>query len=227
MGTLAGAAGLCLAAPLCTPTGARLGQALAAAPTPEGPLSGPVAATVVFLLLVIAPTFLFLGAAAGVVLGFVGARRQEARVKRRRSFAWCTLALALVVGGTALLPAATWRAGLTRRAWLAHAAGRGGVVIAAVEAYRAKYGRPPASLGVLVPEFLPDGVPGTGMLAYAEFDYQVADGRRPTRSWELSVGTPRGFANFDRLLYWPERRYPREVYGGRVSPIGDWAYVHE
>lgn len=45
--------------------------------------------------------------------------------------------------------------------------------------------------------------------------------------WELWVSTPTGAINFDGLLYFPTKRYPRQTHGGRTEPMGACAYVHD
>jgi hypothetical protein len=45
-------------------------------------------------------------------------------------------------------------------------------------------------------------------------------------SWVLIVQTGVGW-NFDRLMYFPNQRYPEQGYGGRLERLNAWAYVHE
>jgi hypothetical protein len=37
--------------------------------------------------------------------------------------------------------------------------------------------------------------------------------------WALSVFTPGGGINFDRMLYFPNQNYPTHGYGGTLQPI--------
>ncbi len=119
-----------------------------------------------------------------------------------------------VLGGAAL-----------RRARFAEAAERARPLIAAIEAYRAR-GVYPESIEELYRGAL-ERPPGTGMLAYPEFDY-----RRPGKDdgfsgYELRVLCPLGPFSFDVFVYRPGASYPERLYGGRVERIADWAYVHE
>jgi hypothetical protein len=43
----------------------------------------------------------------------------------------------------------------------------------------------------------------------------------------LVVFTPSGAINFDQFMYFPNRNYPEQGFGGWIERIGDWAYVHE
>jgi len=49
----------------------------------------------------------------------------------------------------------------------------------------------------------------------------------PSCPWELRVQSPTGILNWDMFFYRPGRDYPENAYGGSVTRIGDWAYVHE
>jgi len=49
----------------------------------------------------------------------------------------------------------------------------------------------------------------------------------PPCPWELRVQCPAGVLNWDLFFYRPGRDYPENAYGGSVTRIGDWAYVHE
>jgi hypothetical protein len=99
-------------------------------------------------------------------------------------------------------------------------------LIAAIRDFEKKYGRPPASLEALVPEFVPS-VPTTGMGAYPKYEYRTGSTNDFGNPWVLAVSTPSGGINFDRFLYFPLTNYPPRGYGGWLERIEDWAYVHE
>lgn len=96
----------------------------------------------------------------------------------------------------------------------------------AIRNFEQKYGRPPDSLGALVPEFLPS-VPSTGMAAYPEYRYSTPATNYDGNPWVITVFTPSGGINFDQFMYFPRTNYPKLGYGGWVERVGDWAYVHE
>jgi hypothetical protein len=99
-------------------------------------------------------------------------------------------------------------------------------LITAIRAYDQKHGRPPESLGTLVPEFL-GRVPSTGMGAYPDYRYSIPTNGYEGNPWVLYVFTPSGGINFDQFMYFPLTNYPKRGYGGWLEQIGDWAYVHE
>lgn len=102
-------------------------------------------------------------------------------------------------------------------------------LINAIKNYELDNSSPPQSLEDLVPGYIP-AVPSTGMMAYPEYRYHVGDEAKEQyadNAWALSVFTPSGGINFDKMLYFPRRNYPMHGYGGWLEPVGDWAYVHE
>lgn len=98
-------------------------------------------------------------------------------------------------------------------------------LVAAINSFEKKNGPPPETLSQLVPTYLKQ-VPQTGMRAYSNYKYEVLEDNKNS-PWELSVPCSQGPFNWDVFFYWPTRKYPDEIYGGGVQPIGDWAYVHE
>ncbi len=102
-------------------------------------------------------------------------------------------------------------------------------LIAAIRQYEKDHGTPPPSLESLVPKYL-SGVPWTGMMAYPEYKYHTGGTTPATyggNQWVLIVHTSSGPVNFDEMLYFPNKIYPKHGYGGGLQPVGDWAYVHE
>jgi hypothetical protein len=103
---------------------------------------------------------------------------------------------------------------------------RGNRIVEAIDRYRARESKLPASLEDLVPRDL-ESIPDTGMAAYPWFQYLVAsEANSLVASYELRVDVYK-FLQFDVLVDWPERNYPDVMYGGGVERMGDWAYVHE
>lgn len=105
---------------------------------------------------------------------------------------------------------------------------RSQALVQAIRLYDADYGRPPASLANLVPEYLPE-IPRTGMAAYPDYKYKVCDvsDECEGNAWVLSVPTPIGFLNWDEFVYYPSGNYPSTDVRGWLEPVRDWAYVHE
>ncbi len=100
-------------------------------------------------------------------------------------------------------------------------------VIYALALYRSEHTLYPDSLTALVPDYLPE-IPAPGTLAFTRYEYFAETRHAKARYYELVVriSPPIGFG-FDQFVYWPEHMYPKEMYGGWVERIGDWAYVHE
>ncbi len=107
-------------------------------------------------------------------------------------------------------------------------ADRSAPLVAAIHKYSVDNGSPPESLNELVPNYLSE-VPGTGMMAYSEFRYEVGEAaeRYEGNPWVLRISTPSGGINFDEFMYFPLHNYPERGYGGSFQQIGDWAYLHE
>ncbi|MCG6154814.1 hypothetical protein [Rubinisphaera margarita] len=102
-------------------------------------------------------------------------------------------------------------------------------LIEAIKSYEAEHRAPPVSLDELVPEFIAE-VPTTGMSAYPRYDYYA--GRATEKEycgnpWVLRVGTPRGFGDWDEMLYFPTQNYDEYKYHQFLEPVNDWAYVNE
>lgn len=114
-------------------------------------------------------TMLVMGMAAIAIL--VGAvsllaipfRRVRARAAK---VAACSLAFVL---STFVYPRA---AGEARSYAFARLSDRSEALVRAIEEYESSHGRPPATLGDLVPSFLSE-MPGTGMPAYPAYEYEV------------------------------------------------------
>lgn len=111
-----------------------------------------------------------------------------------------------------------------RHAWEATTR-RGQQIISAIERHRSDHHRPPSNLKELVGRYIP-AIPGTGLAGFPEFDYQLPNQGAEFKTYELSVNAMRGMG-FDRFVYWPEKEYPDQLYGGATERIRDWAYVHE
>jgi hypothetical protein len=108
---------------------------------------------------------------------------------------------------------------------LAQLPGRAAPLVAAISAYEKANRHPPAELKDLVPEYIAN-IPWTGLSVCPQYQYRVFT-EKGDSPWELSIPSSQGFLNWDVFFYWPTKKYPREIYGGLVEPIGAWAYVHE
>ncbi|WP_417378762.1 hypothetical protein [Gimesia sp.] len=112
---------------------------------------------------------------------------------------------------------------------MADFADRSRFLVEAIEDYTRDHTRHPETLEQLVPDYL-TAVPGTGMMAYPEYEYYVSADYQwwPEQNpWILVVRTPSGGPNWDMMLYFPKQDYPENGYGGWLERVGDWAYVHE
>ena len=188
---------------LLGPLGIHWVLALCAAPLPawSGPLvRGLRAATFPAPLLWLGGVFVGLG---GLILGL--SRDHSAKKP---------VCLGLLVG--AFL---SWcdleRPRAQREHWLGLVCERGSLIVRELEVQRQARGAYPRDLNGMD---LFTGAPG-----YPRFDYALD----PEHGYELSVVTPLGGFNFDRLFYWPGRNYPGNIGGNPITRIGDWAYFHE
>lgn len=102
-------------------------------------------------------------------------------------------------------------------------------LIDAIERYNLDNSQPPQSLADLVPRYIAD-IPSTGLDDLPTFHYyfgQEAKSGFAENTWVLTANTSRGVLNFDMMLFFPNQQYPETGYGGRLEPMGKWAYVHE
>lgn len=130
---------------------------------------------------------------------------------RPRHRSTCLSALA---GG--LLSLASWHVPVEqRRIWLQQIAARGDRLAARLEAERLERGFYPAEVV--------DAKLATGAAGYSRFTYWPD----PDHGCELSLSTPSGGINFDRMFYWPCRTYPDSLNDEPLEKMGNWAYLHE
>ena len=146
------------------------------------------------------------------------------RTRRQSSFflIFAVLFIACCIGGIFL-------GDEIRMAGMQSFAQRSQSLITAINKYERDHSAPPRTLDDLVPDYIP-AVPSTGMMAYPEYRYHTGDEAKEQYAdnpWALSVFTPSGGINFDKMLYFPNHNYPEHGYGGYLVRIGDWAYVHE
>jgi hypothetical protein len=144
---------------------------------------------------------------------------------RRKACVLLVFALAGVVG----LFGGVRLGNIARMSGMRSFAKRSEAVVTAIHQYERDHGEPPSHLDSLVPTYL-NTVPTTGMAAYPEYRYHSgvdAMERFYGNPWALSVFTPRGFINFDMMVYLPKQNYPERGYGGVLEHVGSWAYVHE
>ena len=96
-------------------------------------------------------------------------------------------------------------------------------MIAAIKQYEVDHGVPPGNLGALVPTYLPDGIPATGIPASPQFAYRLPE-RGKAGTWSLWIPSPiRTFMTFDAGVFYD----PSEDYGQSFERIGDWGYHHD
>jgi hypothetical protein len=164
----------------------------------------------VFPALVLVPAFIV----ALVCFPFSKVRQQAGAVMMYSAIYLLAFILALRIGGSIRMSA------------FHRLAERSKPLISAVRSFEQKHGRPPESLGALVPEFIPS-VPSTGMGAYPKYEYVTPATNHHGNPWMITVFTPSGGINFDQFIYLPLTNYPQQGYGGTLERVGDWAYVHE
>jgi hypothetical protein len=104
---------------------------------------------------------------------------------------------------------------------LERAAGRADPLISAIRDYERQQGVPPASLGELVPKYLP-ALPDTGVAATPHFEYAIAKAETGMRTWYLAIDlTPLGFMNLDTFVYDPDG-----YFGTASKSVGRWSYFY-
>jgi hypothetical protein len=102
-------------------------------------------------------------------------------------------------------------------------------LISAIQRYEAKVGFPPPALSALVPAYL-GSMPAAGPAAKSGWRYEIDP---VTKNWSLRIDvreelSPNMFLGFgDTFEFRSNGRYPREAYGGIMSPFGKWAYYVE
>jgi len=101
---------------------------------------------------------------------------------------------------------------------------RSAPLVDAIKSYVQTHGSPPPDLDALVPNFL-SSIPETGMAAYPEYYYRVAEDRLYWgNTWVLNVFCTSGPMNFDSFVYYPNQNYG--FHGEDLAEmIGDWAYL--
>lgn len=160
-----------------------------------------------------------LGAAAIALAGLLRAnfRRQALRI----------LGLSLaVVGGTVL---GMWSGPIHKMQRIRHVAPAAMPLVRALESFEQREHRPPKDLTELVPAYMA-ALPSTGMGGYSEWEYITGPDARDLydgNAWVLVVFTGGPGINFDKLMYFPNQRYPQVGHGGWIERIGAWGYVHE
>jgi len=112
--------------------------------------------------------------------------------------------------------------GRLRMIAMARAAERAEPLVDAIERFEQAAGRPPESLQVLVPEYLPR-IPRR----LPPFEIKVRD--RYGNRWHLEALTGTGMMNWDLLIYFPNDNFPDGIaMGGWIETLGDgWGYLHE
>ena len=91
-------------------------------------------------------------------------------------------------------------------------------VLAAIEAFQRRQGRPPETLEALVPDYL-HAVPTTGMGAFPEYLY--SSGQSASCPWRLSVPVGATPLAWESLVYCPSQsRPPGTSFDGWVLDVG-------
>jgi len=143
---------------------------------------------------------------------------------RRRKLLW--VALSLLIGAALIVPSLRVSS-RARMLCIRQATARGGPLLHALERYREDHGVYPGSLDELQPDYLAE-VPGTGMIAYPDFEYEPPGEAEPEAGgYSLYVYCLLMWCGFDTLHYWPSQDYPEKMWGGVVERIDGWAYIHE
>jgi len=127
---------------------------------------------------------------------------------------WRAICLGALAGGIVSLLTSPQPI-LQRHKWLEQLATRGENLAGRIEAERLALG--------FYPIELTEAKLATGAAGYDRFTYAID----PDHGYELSLSTPSGGINFDRMFYWPCRTYPEALHGEPVEKMGGWAYLHE
>ena len=146
-------------------------------------------------------------------------RHPEHPAASRRAVAAAVIALAVLALG--------WWAPERIRVWRFERAARGlEPLVRSIDAYTARHGRPPATLGDLGPAYAgrprTTGVGSCGPLEYrAPADPEPGTQSGARDAWELRAECPNGFSTWDMFYYRASGRYQLD---GRHSRVGRWAY---
>ena len=95
-------------------------------------------------------------------------------------------------------------------------------LISAIKQYATDHGAPPPSLNALVPKYLPNGIPETGLGPGNPFDYTPWGPPEP--GWQLEVISPWPRFLPDKLRYSPDTNVTAVVAS---EYIDGWAYIPE
>jgi len=141
---------------------------------------------------------------------------------RRRALLWVALSLLM---GVALIVPSLRASSRARMLLIRQATARAGPLLHALERCREDQGVHAGSLDELQPDYLGE-VPGTGMVAYPDFEYEPPGEAEPEAGgYGLRVHC--FVMGFNSLHYWLSEDYPEKMCGGVVERIDGWAYVHE
>lgn len=107
----------------------------------------------------------------------------------------------------------------------AYLADRGAPIVAAIESYVAKEGRPPADLHDLVPGYLEE-VPWTGSSLYPDYNLVTGADTFAGNPWMLEIQM---FAvlKWDALYYCPRQNCLESNGAGGLMPVGNWVFLDE
>jgi hypothetical protein len=96
-------------------------------------------------------------------------------------------------------------------------------VVAAINAFNARYGHPPNSLKDMVPEFFA-AVPGTGIAVWPCYEYAQLHGKA-IDPWEITVPCFAHAFGGGNLQYRASAIYPADKRGVKVQRINGWIFV--
>jgi hypothetical protein len=98
---------------------------------------------------------------------------------------------------------------------------RGDRIVAAIQAFEARNGAPPATLAELAPGFIAE-LPGTGLGSRPAFRYEVSYGKPGDASFRLWTGLP-GISHVTDFEYLPASDV--EAWHTVITRVGDWVVV--
>jgi hypothetical protein len=158
----------------------------------------------------------------GIFISIIYCVRKNTRQKASKWLLSCFVFVAVIIAAARIGQRLRMNA-------FASLAERSEPLMAAIKDYEHAHGKPPASLDVLIPEYLA-AIPHTGMGAYPEYQYRVVTdrGREYGNPWVIVVFIPTGVPDFDEFFYYPLQNYPSHRWGANpVERVRDWAYMHE
>jgi hypothetical protein len=169
------------------------------------------------------PTLGFLLGFPLVVFGILAAAVMGGLFTYRRQWVAARLVVAAIPGAMvgAILVGNVWSYGMKlRMQGFGILAVEARPLVAAITRYHVDVGHPPASLGILVPTYLPKLPRWVGRVQYIQPGHQRYPADLYGNPWILRVNAAWGMG-FDSFVYFPNGQYPS------YERVHDWAYEHE